>query len=109
MVPGVGVDEIELYDMLSFRPPNATAANRNANQFAQGTSDAYLLSPPGGQPPIETAAAIFDQFASDIERDSGAQARDDFERSLKDDIQHLADFAVFAANSREPSFKKNTL
>ena len=106
VVPGIGVDEIELYDMLSFRPPNAAAANRNASQFAQGTSDAYLLSPPGGQPPVETAAAIFDQFASDIERDSGAQARDDFERSLKDDIQHLADFAVFAANSQEPSFKK---
>ena len=106
VVPGIGVDEIELYDMVSFRPPNAGGANRHANQFAQMTADAYLLSPLGGQPPIETAAAIFDQFAGEIERDSGAQARDEFERDLKDAIQQLPDFAVFAVDSREPSYKR---
>ena len=106
VIPDIGVDEIELYDMVSFQSPNSGAANRGANRFAQDTSDAYLLSPPGGQPPIETASAIFDQFASDIECESGAQARDDFERNLKDDIQHLPDFAVFGVDSREPSFKK---
>ena len=105
-IPGIGVDEIESYDMVSFRPPNAGGANRNANQFAKDTADAYLLSPPAGQPPIATAAAIFEHFASDIECNSGVQARDDFERNLKDDIQHLSDFTVFAINSREPSYKK---
>ena len=105
-IPGIGVDEIELYDMVSFHTPNAGGANRNANQFVKGTADAYLLSPPGGQPPIATAAAIFEQLASDIESNSGFQARDDFERSLKDDIQHLLDFTVFAVDNREPSYKK---
>ena len=106
VIPGIGVDEIEMYDMDSFRPPNATQADRHANQFAQVTADAYLLSPPGGRPPIETARDVFDQFASDIERDSGAQARADFERNLKVEIGHLPDFAVFAVDSREPSYKK---
>ena len=106
VIPDIGRDEIELYDMVSFHSPNSSEANRHAIRFAQSTSDAYLLSPSGGQPPIETASAIFDQFASDIERESGAQARDDFKRNLKDEIQRLPDFAVFAAGSREPSFKK---
>ena len=105
-IPGIGVDEIELYDMVSFRSPNAGAANRRANQFAQITCDAYLVSPPGGPPPIETAAAIFDQFAGDIERDSGVRARDDFERRLRDEIQQVPDFAVFAAHDRGSPYKE---
>lgn len=51
VMPGIALDEIELFDMVSFRPPNANEANRHSNQFAQTTSDAYLLSPPGGQAP----------------------------------------------------------
>ena len=84
-----------MYDILSFRPPNAGEANRHANNFAQVTADAYLLSQRGDRPPIEAAAAIFDQFASDIERDSGTTARDDFVRNLRDEVRHLPDFNVF--------------
>ncbi len=107
IVPGIGADEIELYDMVSFQPPNTNSANRNANQFAQSTADAYLLSPPGGQPPIETAEAIFNESASDIERDAGLEARDDFERKLREEVRHLRDFAVFARNSQESPYKQN--
>ena len=106
VIPGVGVDEIELYDMGAFHPPNSSVANRQANQFAQDTADAYLLSQSGGRPPIETAAAIFNQFASDIERDSGVQARDDFLRSLRAEIRHMPDFTVFAANDQKSPYKK---
>ena len=104
-IPGVGVDEIESYDMVSFHPPNTNRADRQVNQFAQATADAYL-SPPSGQPPIETAEAIFNQFVSDIERDSGAQARDDFKRNLRDEVRQLPDFAVFAVDTQESSYKK---
>ena len=107
-IPDVGIDEIEKYDMVNFGSPNTGAANRHINQFAQMTADAYLLSPPGGKPPIEIAAVIFDHFAGEIERDSDSQAREDFERDLKNDIQQLPDFAVFAADAadnRGPSYK----
>lgn len=87
VIPGIDVDEIELYDMVSFRPPNATEAGRYSNQFAQATADTYLLSPPGVRPLIETAGTIFDQFAKEIERD-------DFERTLRDEIKQVPDFAV---------------
>ena len=106
VIPDIGVGEIELHDMNSFSPPNAGQANRQANQFARVTADAYLVSPRGGVPPIETAVAIFDEFANEIEGDNGAQARDDFERNLRDEIQHLPDFAVFAAHERESPYKK---
>ena len=105
VIPGIGVDEIELYDMVSSHPPNASRADRQVNQFAQVTADAYL-SPPSGQPPIESAEAIFHQFVSDIGRDSGSQARDDFERNLRDEIRRLPDFAVFAVDDQESPYKK---
>ena len=86
-----------MYDMVSFHPPNASRADRQVNQFAQVTADAYL-SPPSGQPPVETAEAIFYQFVNDIERDFGTQARDAFERNLRYEIRRLLDFAVFAVD-----------
>ena len=61
-IADIAVDAIEEYDMVTFRPPNSGEANRHANQFAQMTADAYLLTPPGGQSPIEAAGVIFDQI-----------------------------------------------
>ena len=55
----------------------------------------------GGQPPIEAAAAIFDQFAGEIECNSGVQARNDFVRKLRDDIRHIPEFTVFRASATE--------
>ncbi len=105
VIAGIGRDEIERYDMASFLPPNVSRADRQVNQFAQATADAYL-SPVGGQPPIETAAAIFNQFVNDIGSDSGSRARDDFECNLRDEIRRLPDFAIFAADAQDPSYKK---
>ena len=108
VIPGIEKDEIETYNMVSFRSPDSGAGNRNANHFARTTAEAYLSPQHGGTPPIETAAAIFEQFTSDIELESGVQERDDFEHKLRDEIRHIPDFAVFGINSREPSYK-NTL
>ena len=88
VIPAIGVGEMELYDMDSFRPPNTNEADRNTSQFARDTANAYLMSSPGEQPLIETAAAIFDEFARDIECNSGVQARDDFESNLRDEVRH---------------------
>ena len=104
-IPGIGVNEVELYDMASFVPPNTGQAGRHANQFAQDTADAFL-SPPRGQPPIETAKAIFDQFVLDIERNSGVQARYDFVRGLRDEVQRMPDFTVFRVNHPDSSYEK---
>ena len=104
-IADIAVDEIEKYDMVTFRPPNSGEANRHANQFAQITADAYLLTPPGGQPRIETAAVIFDQLAGEIERESGVRAREDFERNLRDEVQHLPDFTVFGGDDRGSEYK----
>ena len=105
-IPDIDVDEIEKYDMVDFRPPNGSGANRNANQFGKITADAYLLSLPSHQPRIEDAAAIFDQFAGEVERDSGAQAREDFECKLRDEIRQIPDFTVFGADSQELSYAR---
>ena len=105
-IPGIGADDIEKYDMVAFGSPNTGEGNRHFNQFAQMTADAYLLSPSNGQPPIETAAAIFDQFASEVEREYGSQSRNEFERALREEIRRLPDFAVFGSSKQESSYNK---
>ena len=95
-IPGIGLDEIEMYDMVTFCPPNTSRADRNSYQFAHVTADAYLLSQSGGCPPIEIAAAIYDQFASDD---------GDFVNNLGEEIRHMPDFTVFAVNNRESPYK----
>ena len=105
-ISGISVEEIELYDMVSFFTPNSGGANRQANQFARITADAYLLSPNGGQSPIQTAHAIFHQVVTDIERNSGVQARDEFEQSLRDEVGQVPDFSVFAAQDKRSPYKE---
>ena len=106
VLPGIGVDDIELYDMLSFRPPQGEGANRHANTFAQTTADTFLSSQHGGQPPIETAADIFVQCLRDIERNSGVGAREDFEQNLRGEVRSLPDFAVFAGGDQDSPYKE---
>ena len=96
LIPGIGVDEMELYDMGSFHTRNANQANRNANRFARTTADDFLLSQAGGRPLVEFAANIFKAVNRHIENESGAQARDDLGRNLREEIRRLPDFGVFA-------------
>ncbi len=85
-VPGIGGDEIALYNMDSFRPPNTERGQRDANHFAKVTADAYLLSQGNGRPLVKVAADVFRRFATDIERDQGVEARENFERTLRDEV-----------------------
>ena len=105
VVSGIGVDEIEFFDMVSFQPPNANTANRHSNQFAQITSDAYLLTLSGGQPPIKTAAAIFKRFISEMDPDPCGQGRARFEQDIRDEIRQLPDFTVFAESDQDSPYK----
>ena len=101
VIPGVSVDEIEMYDMVSFHPPNTGSAGIRANRFAIETADLYLLGKPNARAPIETAAELFEHFAGESERHSGGTQLDGFVRTLKEEIQHMQDFAVFASDSRK--------
>ena len=106
VIPGIGVDDIALYNMTSFRSPNTGKGTRGANHFARMTADSYFLSSADGKPRIQTAKDIFDQYVRDIERNSDSEARDDFENNLRDDIRHLPDFSVFAASDRDCPYKR---
>ena len=109
VIPTIGVSEIELYDMDSFRPPNTDAADRNTSQFARDTANAYLMSSPGGQPLIETAAAIFDESSSEIECDSGVQARDEFESALRDEVRNTQYNTLLLRDRANSLYKKKLL
>lgn len=106
VIPGVSTDEIEMYDLVSFHPPNTSVANRHANQFAIDTADAYLLGASDGPSPIETATEIFERLAGDVERESGIEASDEFARTLRKEVQCLQDFVVFASGSRSTSYHR---
>ena len=100
-IPGVSTDEIEKYDMVSFRPPNTGAAGRRANRFAIETADLYRLGEHGRRAPIETATEIFERFSGDIERNSGVEKREEFVRTLREGIRQMQDFAVFASDGEK--------
>ena len=104
-VSDVSENEVEKYDMTSFVPPNTGRGNRDSDQFARNTANAYL-SQRGGQLLVETAKVIFNECAKDIENNSGVQARSDFEQRLRQEIQQIPDFVVFASTEREDSYKK---
>ncbi len=101
VIPGVSVTDTEFFDMSSFRSPNTSGANRHGNHFAKATADAYLLPRPDQPPYREIASALFDQVANEIEGATGAGARDDFERTLRDEVQRSPDFTVFASGTQE--------
>ena len=94
-VSGIRVEDIELYDMNSFRAPNVNVGNRGFNQFGSATADAFLLAPPGKQSAIETAAEIFDEFVREREAESGGDGREEFVGSLMDEVRRMPDFKFF--------------
>ena len=109
VVSGIGLDDIELYDMTSFRPPNVNVGNRGFNQFGKSAADAFLLAPPGNRPPVETAAEIFDRFAGESEAESSADEHEEFVRNLKNKIQRMPNFTFFPPSQDQKSPYHQTL
>ena len=95
-VSGIRSEDIEFYDMNSFRVPNVDTGNRGFNRFGVATADAFLLAPPGKRSAIETAAELFDELVREREAESGRDGREEFVGSLKDEIQRMPDFEFFA-------------
>ena len=94
VVPGTQQHEMELYDMLSFRPANNVAGNRNSSAFARNTVGDYLNGDQG-PPPIAVAAEIFERFTAEIEREGGESRRAEFVNSLRERTSRTPDFHVF--------------
>ena len=97
-VSGIRVEDIELYNMTSFRPPNVNVGNRGFNQFGRATADAFLRAPPGKRPPVETAGEVFDRFADEVEAEPGGEAREEFVRNLRNEVRRMPDFMFFPPN-----------
>ncbi|MCY3646777.1 MAG: AAA family ATPase [Chloroflexi bacterium] len=98
-VSGIAVEEVELFDMLTFRPPNTDRADRQGNYFARTTADDYLLAGSRDRSPVEAAEAVFDGAAGAIEDASGAGAREAFVRALRDEVGRIPDFEVLPSAS----------
>ena len=98
-VTGIKSNEIELYDMASFGPPDVTPSNRHSNKYAKTTARKYLE---GNQKPspITVALEIFQHHTTKIEQQSGIDAREAFVSKLRDRIDRTPDFGVF---TRDPS------
>lgn len=107
VVPGVSGDEINLFNKDSFRPPNSDRGHRDANHFAKVTADAYLLPQGNGRPLVKVAADVFRGFAAEVEREQGVEAREDFERVLRDEVRSLLDFTVFGSTAEVSSCQHN--
>ena len=106
-VPGIDLHDIELYDMASFKAPNAAVGNRNSNNFAKATADRYLLARSDDPAPVDSAAQVFGAFLAEAQNTTTVADADAFVDGLKTDIQRLPDFAVFPErHDRKSGYKK---
>ena len=96
VVSGVSSDEIELYDMDSFRPSDNKFGNRHFNRFAGTTAREYMEGDEG-PPPVDVAFEIFEHHTAEVERQEGEGASTAFISNLRDRISGTPDFSVFSA------------
>ena len=99
VVSGISTQEIELYDVDSFRPSDNKPGNRHSNQFARTTARDYMQGHEG-QPPIQVALEIFARHTAEIERQGGEHAIADFVTDLRVRIASTPDFTPFPGGNR---------
>ena len=93
-VTGISSDDIEFYDMDSFRPSDNTPGNRNHNQFARMTARDYMHGNEG-PPPVKIALELFERHTADLERKKDKGAAIDFVNDLRQRIETTPDFGAF--------------
>ncbi len=96
VVPGIGENTIELYDLVSFQP-NAGGGGHASIDLAKSTAEHYLESH-DGRPLIDVAREIYEQFKSRHENRHGKEEGDSFDRDLRHRIMRVPDFFPFPAS-----------
>lgn len=105
-IAGVGNEDIELFNMGSFRSPDSSVGTRSSNQFARAIADTYLNGTPNDRSPVQIAEKVFSQFADEIARESGPEKREEFIANLREKISQLPDFAIFPQSRPSDSYEK---
>ena len=108
-VAGVRKEDVELFDMGSFRAPNSRVGTRTSNQFATATADTYLIGTPNDPSPAQIAEAVFSQFADEVTRASGAAKREEFAANLREQVSRLPDFTLFPHSRPRAKSYENAL
>ena len=94
-VAGVRQEDIDLFDMSTFRAGNSGVGTRASNDFAKTTADAFLMGSSDGPSLANIAEEIFDQFVDEIEQTSGTEKREEFVANLRDTINQVPDFTLY--------------
>lgn len=105
-VAGIETDEIELFDLESFKPSNSGSANWGASSFAAMTANWYLLGDLN-MSPVETAREIYSGILDEYDLDEGSERHRDFEKELRDSItgmQNLGDFPNIRSSTALESY-----
>ena len=105
-VAGIGPDDIELFDMRTFRSPNSGVGVRTSNQFARTTADTYLSGTPTDPAPVQIADEVFTQFATNTTPVSDTDT-DEFAAGLRETISQLPDFALFPQSRPGGSYEES--
>ena len=104
VVLGVPQDQIQFYDMDSFRPPDNEQADLRSNQFARETARYYMYGEHEQKPsPVSVASEIFKQHTAEVEAQGGKMARDNFVKNLRQSINSTPEFSIFLQNPGESS------
>ena len=93
-VAGIPTQEIEKYDMDTFKTHNSAPASWGHGSFAQHTAEKYFL---GKQsvPLVEVARNIFEKTVADLSLREGSENRLKFEARLRQSIREMPAFGSF--------------
>lgn len=113
-VAGVRQEDIDLFDMMSFQAHNSGVGTRASNEFAQTTTDIFLIGTPDNPSPAKTAEQIFNRFANEIGQTFGTDKREEFVANLRATIGQVPDFTLYPpsitnSNSYEQALRDQVL
>ena len=95
-ISGITKEEVQRYDVFSFRPPPSGEANRQTSELARGLIDAFFVRRSGKPSFNEMSLEIFDEaVATLLPFDADVDARVPFVAGWRDEIHRIPRQGVF--------------
>lgn len=95
-ISGITKEEIQYYDVFSFRPPPSGHANRQSSELARGLIDAFFVRKSGEPSFSERSLEVFDEaIGKDVLFDGDVKARDLSVAGWRDEIHRTPRQGVF--------------
>lgn len=99
---GIAKEEIQHYDVSSFRPPPSGQANRQTSELTRRLVDAFFVRKSNEPSFSEMSLEVFDEAIGEAGLSGDAEAQGSFVAGLRDEIQRTPRRGVFGLGGSNP-------